>query len=205
MGTTGAVYYCMKYLTKTPPDVDCVEALALLYFDRSKETEDEHKREGMPLSSKHCGPARFKSLALGMSKMQHILTMMWALYLRRHSCLFSSHDFVTFHLAQTMVILEHQDFEAVLVSNQEGNMIQATQLRDYMYRPAWMSEQSMIAFVTSDVRVRSRRKCTADVTESMDMSFLEGHPSENQAISYASVRSQSYRILLVQDSLIERN
>lgn len=134
-GTTDAIYYVMKYVTKVPVEDGQTERILMESFERRVKVENEKTAAGLPISNVAAGRSRVNSMAMSLSRKQQIGAPICALYLRRKISLYSSHEFVALLLAQSMEIIREEDHEAELLPRSDGRIVRASQHVDYSYRP----------------------------------------------------------------------
>lgn len=185
-GTTDALYYCLKYVTKVQIEVDSVESLLMLSFERRKRKEAELELSGGHCGVSDAGRSRVNSMEITLSKRQEVSTPMCALYLRRKSALFCSHEFASVLLGQAMAIVQNETYVAIFVQREENEFVQATQYHDFVHRHEALHDMSLMEFVSKMQRVKGgKRTMVAAVTENMgaiDPSesyyflFCEEHP-----------------------------
>ncbi len=57
-GTTDAIYYCLKYLTKVQMAIESLEGLLMMSYDRREQVELDREKDGAPLPKEARGRAR---------------------------------------------------------------------------------------------------------------------------------------------------
>lgn len=108
-------------------------------------------------------------MAMSLSKRQEISAPMCALYLRRKSAMFCSHDFAPLLLAQAMAIVEKKDHSAKFVTSRSGEYVRATQYQEFIHRHESMRSMSLLEFISRHDRVRApKRTMTAAVCDELN-------------------------------------
>lgn len=122
-GTTDALYYCMKYVTKVHIEVNDLERVLMGCYDRRMSAEQDAAVNGTQITKSSMGRARVNSMAITLSKKQEVSAPMCALYLRRKTSLISSHRFAPLLLAQIMAIIRQEEHETTLVEETSGEFV----------------------------------------------------------------------------------
>ncbi len=185
-GTTDALYYILKYITKCQNEVDSVEGILMASFDRRQQTEKGNEEGGSPMSQKDAGRARVNSMVLSLFKRQEISAPMSALYLRRGSAMFASHGFAPLLLGQALSVLKKAPHESVLYLKKDGDFVPSTQFSQYLYRHRQLKNMCLMKFV-SEMKVKkgtksdfkSELEAERNSTPAEDRSFFRlssGHP-----------------------------
>ncbi len=185
-GTADAVYYCLKYVTKIQNAIDSVEGILMTCFEKRIDRESTHSQEGPPLSPVAAGRGRVNSMSVALCKMQEIAAPMAALYLRRGSAMYSSHDFAPLLLGQAMAVVQNLEHEITLVRTVSGQYMGSHQYNDFYYRHSSLVHMTLLEFVANIQVLKSNKRMQAQLEEEDKnclswnertfFSLHEGHP-----------------------------
>lgn len=78
-GTTDALYYVMKYVTKVATENETTEKILMASYERREGIEKEKEASGLPMSAVVSGRSRVNSMAEALSKKQEVGAPMCAL------------------------------------------------------------------------------------------------------------------------------
>ncbi len=163
-GTTDALYYVLKYVTKVQDTIQSLERVLMTSFERRSEKEQIIRNAGTALSPHAAGRARVNSMALDLSKKQEVPATLAALYLRRGSALFSSHTFASLHLGQAISIVRNIERDVSLVRNSYGAFVGCTQYTHYLFRHHLLREMNLMQFV-SELKIKKSTKSSLKSAE----------------------------------------
>ena len=130
--TTDASYYCMKYVTIGRRQIECVDELVLSQYEKRRKREHYLSQIGLSSDAKSLRRSLVNSIAIALSKTQQVASTLCSLCPLRQTSMYSSHEFVSVHLGQSMSIAQHEEYEADLVTSISEKMVATTQLHDYM-------------------------------------------------------------------------
>lgn len=114
-GTTNAVYYVMKYLTKAFGREHCVERALVSSYERTMKTELDGDNHGIEANHCRSSRSRVNSMAIALSKSQEVPATLCALYLGRKTALYTSHRFDIRLLSQCMAIVRGEEHDGDLI------------------------------------------------------------------------------------------
>lgn len=138
----------MKYVTKLPKELESLEGIIKRCFGKRRKLESEREQTGISQSLVARGRSRVNSLAISLSKKQSVSSTMCALYMRRKSALYSSHEFVPLLLRKSIAIARSEENEANFEASGEGQFVRVTQSMDYTYRSVEMQALSMFEYIS---------------------------------------------------------